>query len=185
MEQHSLPGARFVDPKVLARIEISSCWRGPWSKDSSTACTDRRTSARRWTSPSIAATCPATTSGAWTGAVRAHGPLLRQGVRGGHQHELLACCSTCRKSMGFASGGVTKLEYGKYLARVPRVLLAAAARSRRLRHVRRRHRRLRAAVGETLDDRAPHAGSREGRAAGQPETPLRKIAENFGAAASS
>jgi hypothetical protein len=29
MEQHSLPGARFVDPKVLARSATSSCSRRP------------------------------------------------------------------------------------------------------------------------------------------------------------
>jgi MoxR-like ATPase len=45
----------------------SSCWRGRWSTVSSTGCTGRRISVRRWTSPSTGATCRATTSAASTG----------------------------------------------------------------------------------------------------------------------
>ena len=63
-----IPGARFMDPGGARthREPGARVARGR-ATASSTACTRRRTSARRWTSPSIAATCPATTSAAWTG----------------------------------------------------------------------------------------------------------------------
>ena len=94
----------------------SSCWRGPSSTASSTACTARRTSARRSTSPSTAATCPATTSAASTGgcsrAPTATTSSSTRPTRTPTSRSLL----DVSKSMGFASGGVTKLEYGAFLA---------------------------------------------------------------------
>ena len=53
--------------------------------------------------------------------------------------------------------------------RVPRLPGAPAARPRRHHHLRQRHRHPRAAVGEALQRGAAHARSREGRAAGPPE----------------
>ena len=73
------------------------------------------------------------------------------------------------KSMSFASGGVTKLEYGCVPRRLPRLPRAPPARPRRHHHVRRRHRHPRAAVGQALQRGAPHARPRQGRAAGPPE----------------
>ena len=73
----------------------SSC-RRPSSTASSTACTRRRTSARRWTSPSTAATCPATTSAAWTGACgRAPtGYYIKEYEAESNMN--FSCCWTCR-----------------------------------------------------------------------------------------
>ena len=73
------------------------------------------------------------------------------------------------KSMSFASAGVTKLEYGCFLGACLAYLAHAPARPRRHHHVRRRHRHPRAAVGQALQPGAAHARPREGRAAGPPE----------------
>ena len=81
------------------------------------------------------------------------------------------------RSMGFeprrVEAGVRLLSRG-----VPGVSRAPAARPRRHHHVRQRGRRPRAAVGEALQRRAAHARSREGRAAGQPAG-VNKVAEHF------
>ena len=49
-------------------------------------------------------------------AVRAHGPVLRQAVRSGHQRQLRRCCSTCRSRWASRADGVCKLEYASFLA---------------------------------------------------------------------
>ena len=67
------------------------------------------------------------------------------------------------KSMSFGSQGVTEARVRELPRRVPRVPGAPAARPRRHHHVRQRHRRLRAAVGEALQRAAAHARPREGR----------------------
>ena len=72
------------------------------------------------------------------------------------------------KSMGFKSrDGLEAGIRAAILARVPRLPRAPAARPRRHHHLRQRHRHARAAVGEALRRAAAHARSREGRAAGQ------------------
>ena len=65
------------------------------------------------------------------------------------------------KSMSFGEK-ISKLDYAKTLAALPDLPGQPAARSRRPRHLRRRHRRPRAAVGEAPRRRAAHARSREG-----------------------
>ena len=72
------------------------------------------------------------------------------------------------KSMGFGSGGVTKLEYGKMLAGVPDLSGPPAARPRRPRRLRQRHRRARPAVGEAHGHGAARARPAEADRARQP-----------------
>ena len=111
------------------------------STASSTACTARRTSARRSTSPSTAATSPATTSAASTGGCT-RGPIATTSSSTRPTPTPTSrSCSTSRSRWRSRSGGVSKLEYASFLARVPRLPVAPAARPRRHHHVRRGHRR--------------------------------------------
>ncbi len=87
------------------------------------------------------------------------------------------------KSMGFGSRGITKLDYGRILAGCLTYLVHRQRDRVGLVDVRRRHRRSRAAVGEAHGDRAARAGSRCSRSQpGQLGPPLQKLAEHFGAA---
>ena len=69
------------------------------------------------------------------------------------------------KSMAFGAR-ITKLDYAQDAGGVPDVSGQQAARSRRPRHLRRGHRRARAAVRQAPRRRAAHARSREGDASG-------------------
>ena len=97
----SMPGARFVDPKVLARIGnlellarnvvdgfINGLHRAPFFGASIDFAEHRGYVAGRRHPPRRLA------------AVRAHRPLLRQAVRGRHEHELRRSCSTSRGRWG-------------------------------------------------------------------------------------
>ena len=119
-----------------------------WSTGSSTACTGRRTSARRWTSPSTAATSPGDDIRRvdWRLYARTDRFYIKE-----YEADTNANFSVLldvSKSMGFGSRGITKLEYAQDARRLPDLSRAPAARPRRARRVRRRHRRARAAVGE-------------------------------------
>ena len=167
METHVVPGARFVDPEGPRAHQGPRAARALRSSTaSSTACTARRTSARRSTSPSIAATWPGDDIRRvdWRLYARTDRYYVKQYEADTNAN--FAVLLDVSKSMGFASQGVSKLEYGVVPGGVPGVSLAPAARSRRHHHVRRGHRHARAAVGEALQRAAAHARSREARAAG-------------------
>ena len=97
-------------------------------------------------------------------AVRAHRSVLHQGVRGGHERQLLGAARRLEVD-GVRQPRHHKLEYGKMLAGCLDLPRAPAARSRRLHRVRHRHRRARAAVGEAHGRRAAHARPAEAGAA--------------------
>ena len=141
METHLIPGARFVDPDVLARDRTSSCSRARSSTASSTACTARRTSARRSTSPSTAATCRATTSGASTGGCTRGPTATTSSSTKPTPTRTSRSCSTSRSRWAFASRGRLEARVRDVPGGLPRVPGAPAARPRRHHHVRRGHRR--------------------------------------------
>ena len=107
-----VPGARFLDPAVLARIGNLELLARRWSTASSTGCTARRTSARRWTSPSTAATCRATTSAASTGGCS--GAPTASTSRSSRPTPTRTSCVLLdvSKSMGFGAR-ITKLDYAR------------------------------------------------------------------------
>ena len=113
-ECDAIPGARFVDPDG-ARADREPRARGAArsSTGSSTGCTARRTSARRWTSPSTAATCRATTSAASTGGcTRAPTATTSRSTRPTPTRTSRSC-SMCRNRWASASRGITKLDYAQ------------------------------------------------------------------------
>ncbi len=117
METHALPGARFVDPKVLARGSRTwSCSRAMSWTASSTGCTARRTSARRSTSPSTGATCRATTSGAWTGSCTRAPTATTSSSTRRTRTPTSRCCSTSRSRWASRAAASRKLQYGSFLA---------------------------------------------------------------------
>ena len=84
------------------------------------------------------------------------------------------------RSMGFSSGGVTKLEYGAFLARVSRVPGAATARPRRHHHVRRRPRRRTCRRRPSTSTSCCIRSTVRGRERpGHLSAPLNKMAEHF------
>ena len=117
---------------------------------------------RRRTSPSIARTCRATTSGASIGgcARAAIGYYVKEYEADTNTNFLVVLdVSPSMRYGGDPRGraGVSKLTYGCYLAALSHVLLEPAARPRRHRDVRPRHRGLRAAVGQASAARAARA----------------------------
>ena len=121
METHAIPGARFVDPKVLARIKdlellARNGRRRLHQRPAPRAVLRRVDRLRR--APRLRAGRRHPARG--LAAVRAHGPVLRQAVRGGHQRQLLGARSTCRSRWASRASGVSKLEYGVVPGRVPR-----------------------------------------------------------------
>ena len=137
MEAHVVPGARFVDPKVLARIKdlellarsvvdgfINGLHRAPYFGASIDFAEHRGYVAgddiRRVD---------------WRLYARTDKYFVKQ-----YEADTNANFSVLldiSKSMGFASGGVSKLEYGEVPGGVPGVSLAPPARPRRHRDVRR------------------------------------------------
>ena len=125
------PGARFLDPVVLARIGNLELLARTVVEGFIDGCTARRTSASRSTSPSIARTCRATTSGASTGgSTRAPIDTTSRSTRP-TPTRTSSSSSTSRQSMGFGSAGITKLEYAKFLAACLAYFSQPAARPRR------------------------------------------------------
>ena len=166
METHVIPGARFVDPKVLARIRnlellARSRRRRLHQRPAPRAVLRRVDRLRR--APRLRAGRRHPARG--LAAVRAHRPVLRQAVRGGHQRQLLGAARRVEVDGLREPAASRSSSTRRILAACLGVPLAPAARPRRHRHVRRRHRHLRAAVGQALQRAAAHARSREGRAA--------------------
>ena len=164
-----MPGARFVDPKVLARIGnlellARTRRRRVHQRPAPRAVLRRVDRLRRASRLRRRRRHPPRR----LAAVRANRSLLRQAVRGRHQHQLHDPVRHLAVD--------ELLERRRHQARIrlvprrlPRLPRAAAARPRRHHHLRRRHRHARAAVGEALQRRAAHARSRQGRAAGPSE----------------
>ena len=167
MEQHSLPGARFVDPKVLARIGnlellaktvvdgfINGLHRSPYFGASVDFAEHRGympgDDIRRVD---------------WKLYARTDRYYLKEYEADTNAN--FSIILDISRSMDFSSRGISKLEYGKYLVRVSRVLRAAAARPHRLRDLRQRHRHAHSAVGEAPRPRAAHARSRQVRTEGR------------------
>ena len=140
MEQHSLPGARFVDPKVLARIGnlellaktvvdgfINGLHRSPYFGASVDFAEHRGympgDDIRRVD---------------WKLYARTDRYYLKEYEADTNTN--FSVILDISQSMTFASRGISKLEYGKFIVRVPGVLRAEAARPHRLHHLRQRHR---------------------------------------------
>ncbi len=157
METHLVPGARFVDPKVLARVKdldllAQGGRRRLHQRPAPRAVLRRvgrlrrasRVCRRRRHSPRGLA------------AVRAHGSVLHQAVRGRHERQLLRVARRVEVDVVHQprrdEARVREVSGG-----VPGVSVAAAARSRGDHHVRRGRRGARAAVGQALQRAAAHA----------------------------
>ena len=177
-----IPGARFVDPEgARADRQPRAAGADTSSTASSTACTARRTSARRSTSPSIAATCAGDDIRRvdWRLYARTDRYYVKQYEADTNTN--FSVLLDVSKSMEFGSRGVTEA----------RVRAATSARASTYLAHRQRDRvgiitfdndivDARAAVGEALRRRAAHARSAEGRAARAAcAAPLHKMAEHF------
>ena len=125
----------------------SSCSRGPSSTASSTGCTGRRTSARRSTSPSIAATSPGDDIRRIDWRLYARTDRFYLKSTKPTPTRTSPCCSTCRRRWDSAAAA-SRSSTTPLSRRVPRVPGAAPARSRRHSHVRSRRACTRAAVGQ-------------------------------------
>ncbi len=88
--------------------------------------------------------------------LRADGSVLHQGVRGRHQLELLGAARRVEVD-GVRQPRHHQARIRQDAGRLPDLSRAQAARSRRPRRLRLRHRRARAAVGEAHGRRAAHA----------------------------
>jgi hypothetical protein len=104
----------FMDPAVLARIGNLELVSRAVVTASSTACTRRRTSAPRWTSPSTGAMCRAMTSAAWTGGCgRGRRYYIKEYEAESNMN--FSVLLDVSKSMDYGSRGITKLDYARIL----------------------------------------------------------------------
>ena len=174
-----VPGARFVDPAVLARIGnlelvarsvvdgvINGMHRSPYFGASVDFAEHRGyvpgDDIRRVD---------------WKVFARTD-RVLRQGVRGRLERQLQRAAR--RVEVDGVRRAAQQARLRQDAGRVSDLSRAQAARSRRPRHLRRGHRRPRAAVGQAPRRRAAHARSRQGERPGRLGPPLRKLAEHFG-----
>ena len=117
MDRSGPSPARGSSIRWSSHASATSSWsRARSSTASSTACTARRTSARRWISPSTAATCRATTSAASTGGCTPGptGTTSRSTRR--TPTPTSRCCSTCRSRWGSAAAASPSSTTRKMLA---------------------------------------------------------------------
>ena len=113
----AMAGARFVDPKILRadrqpRTAGAERRRGVHQRPAPRAVS----SARRSISPSTAATSPATTSGASTGGCTRAPIATTSSSTRPTRTPTSSMLFDISKSMRFASRGVSKLEYGCFVA---------------------------------------------------------------------
>ena len=159
MQTSLTPGARFIDPKVLARIRnlellaktvvegfINGLHRAPYFGASIDFAEHRGyvpgDDIRRVD---------------WKLYARTDKYFVKQYEADTNAN--FAVLLDISKSMSFQSQGVTKLEYASYLGGVPGVPVTPAARSRRHHDLRRGGREVRAVVGQALQRAAAYAGS--------------------------
>ena len=165
VETHAIPGARFMDPVVLARIGNLELVSRRWSTGSSTACT-RRPTRRLGRLRGASRLCARRRHPAdGLAAVGAHRSLLHQGARS-RTNMNFSVLMDVSKSMDYGSQGHHEVRLRADSDRVSDQPRAPSARPRRLCRLRQRGRRARAAVGQAHGDGAARAGP-AGRAARQ------------------
>ena len=170
-EIHAIPGARFLDPVVLAphrepgarvtrrggRVHQRAA-QGPVLRRVGRLRRTPRLRARRRRAPDGLA------------RVGPHRPAVHQGVRGRVQHELLGAAGRVEVD-GLRQPRHHQARLRAHPRRVPDQPGAPPARPRGLCGVRQRRRGVRAAVGQAHGHGGPRDGPAEGRQPGEPQGP--------------